>query len=72
MTHSFVRTLECQPRGVTYGHLLSSMRAIMKNRGGGCDLQGAIGAPIRTVANFSGVQVSMSNLSVSVNNNILG
>lgn len=56
MTHSFVRTLECQPRGVTYGHLLSSMRAIMKNRGGGCDLQGAIGAPIRTVANFSGVQ----------------
>lgn len=56
MTHSFIRTLECQPRGVTYGHLLSSMRAIMKNRGGGCDMQGAIGAPIRTVANFSGVQ----------------
>jgi metacaspase-1 len=66
MTHSFIRTLECQPRGVTYGHLLSSMRAIMKNRGGGCDMQGAIGAPIRTVANFSGVQVSMSRVSLSL------
>ena len=57
MTHSFIRALECEPRGVTYGRLLTSMRAIMKNRGGGHDLQGPIGAPIHTVANFSGVQV---------------
>ena len=57
MTHSFIRALECEPRGVTYGRLLTSMRAIMKNRGGGYDLQGPIDAPIETVANFSGVQV---------------
>ncbi|KAJ1296821.1 hypothetical protein BS78_01G332000 [Paspalum vaginatum] len=51
MTHSFIRAVECEPRGTTYGRLLTSMRAIMKNggAGGGCynDL---------TVANFSGVQ----------------
>lgn len=59
MTHSFIRALECEPRGVTYGRLLTSMRAIMKNRGGGGydHLQGPIGAPVHTVANFSGVQV---------------
>ncbi|OEL37239.1 Metacaspase-1 [Dichanthelium oligosanthes] len=59
MTHSFIRAVECEPRGVTYGRLLSSMRTIMK--GGGAsygDLQGPTGAPIQQhqVANFSGVQ----------------
>jgi hypothetical protein len=66
MTHSFVRAVECEPRGVTYGRLLTSMRTIMKCGGGGGgggsygDLQGPIGAPMHhhQVANFSGVQVS--------------
>ncbi|RLN42668.1 hypothetical protein C2845_PM01G16940 [Panicum miliaceum] len=63
MTHSFVRAMECEPRGVTYGRLLTSMRTIMKSGGGGSydyDLQGPIGAPPMVnhhqVANFSGVQ----------------
>lgn len=56
MTHSFIRALECEPR-VTYGRLLTSMRAIIRDGGGNCNLQGPIGAPIRKVANFSGVQV---------------
>lgn len=55
MTHSFIRALECEPR-VTYGRLLTSMRAIIRDGGGNCNLQGPIGAPIRKVANFSGVQ----------------
>ncbi|KAL6878255.1 hypothetical protein ACP4OV_012425 [Aristida adscensionis] len=55
MTHSFIRVVECEPRGVTYGRLLTSMKAIMRE-GGACNLQGPIGAPIRKVTNFSGVQ----------------
>lgn len=71
MTHSFIRAVECEPRGVTYGRLLSSMRTIMKNGGGGGfgDLQGPIGAPIHQqhqVANFSGVQVSLPSLPDSI------
>ncbi|XP_012698598.1 metacaspase-1 isoform X1 [Setaria italica] len=71
MTHSFIRAVECEPRGVTYGRLLSSMRTIMKNGGGGGfgDLQGPIGAPIHQqhqVANFSGVQNYYSLLSPPV------
>ncbi|KAG2551515.1 hypothetical protein PVAP13_9KG401800 [Panicum virgatum] len=66
MTHSFVRAVECEPRGVTYGRLLTSMRTIMKCGGGGGydDLQGPIGAPMQhhQVANFSGVQVSSDGL----------
>ena len=57
MTHSFIKAVECEPRGVTYGRLLTTMKAIMTNGGGSCDLQGPIGAPVRKVANFSGVQV---------------
>ncbi|XP_062211448.1 metacaspase-1-like [Phragmites australis] len=56
MTHSFIKAVECEPRGITYGRLLTSMRAIMRNGGGNCNLQGPDGAPIRKVANFSGVQ----------------
>ena len=59
MTHSFIKAVECEPRGVTYGRLLTSMKAIMTNGGGSCDLQGPIGAPVRKVANFSGVQVRL-------------
>jgi len=61
MTHSFIRALECEPRGVTYGRLLTSMKAIMTNAGGCNQLQGPIGAgaPARKVANFSGVQVRL-------------
>ena len=64
MTHSFVRALECEPRGVTYGRLLISMRTIMKCGGSYDDLQGPIGAPMQhhQVANFSGVQVSSDGL----------
>ncbi|WVZ57148.1 hypothetical protein U9M48_007572 [Paspalum notatum var. saurae] len=57
MTHSFIKAVECEPRGVTYGRLLSSMKAIMTNGGGRCSLQGTVaGAPVSKVANFSGVQ----------------
>ncbi|KAL6878260.1 hypothetical protein ACP4OV_012430 [Aristida adscensionis] len=56
MTHSFIRTLECEPRGLTYGRLLASMTAIMRQGGGTCNLQGPCGTPISKVANFSGVQ----------------
>ncbi|CAL4939731.1 unnamed protein product [Urochloa decumbens] len=60
MTHSFIKAVECEPRGVTYGRLLTSMRTIMKSGGGGMgyDMQGPIGAPMQhhKVANFSGVQ----------------
>ncbi|RCV44516.1 hypothetical protein SETIT_9G379900v2 [Setaria italica] len=56
MTHSFVKAVECEPRGVTYGRLLSSMKAIMTNGDGSCNLQVPIGAPVSKVANFSGVQ----------------
>uniref|UniRef100_A0ACD5XG82 Uncharacterized protein n=1 Tax=Avena sativa TaxID=4498 RepID=A0ACD5XG82_AVESA len=54
MTHSFIRSLECEPR-TTYGRLLTSMRAIMR-QGGNCNLQGPIGSSIRNVTNFSGVE----------------
>ena len=57
MTHSFIRAVECEPR-TTYGHLLTSMRTIMRNGGGNCNLQGPAGGCIRKVANFSGVEVS--------------
>jgi hypothetical protein len=69
MTHSFIKAVECEPRGITYGRLLSSMRAIMKGGGGGGggsygEMQGPYGAaPIHQqhqVANFSGVQVSLA------------
>ncbi|VAH83876.1 unnamed protein product [Triticum turgidum subsp. durum] len=53
MTHSFIRAVECEPR-TTYGRLLTSMRAIMRDSGGNCNLQGPIGGSIRKVANFSG------------------
>ncbi|KAL6648036.1 hypothetical protein ACP70R_012260 [Stipagrostis hirtigluma subsp. patula] len=56
MTHSFMKAVECEPRGVTYGRLLTSMKAIMANSGVGGNLPGPFGAPIRKVANFSGVQ----------------
>jgi hypothetical protein len=56
MTHSFVKAVECEPPGVTYGRLLTAMKAIMLNSGGNCNMQGPIGAPIRKIANFSGVQ----------------
>ncbi|KAJ1296820.1 hypothetical protein BS78_01G331900 [Paspalum vaginatum] len=56
MTHSFIKAVECEPRGVTYGRLLTSMKAIMTNGGGRCSLQGPVGAPVSKVANFSGVQ----------------
>ncbi|KAF0911889.1 hypothetical protein E2562_012360 [Oryza meyeriana var. granulata] len=62
MTHSFIKAVECEP-GATYGRLLTSMRAIMREGGVNCYLQGPIGAPIRKVANFSGVQEP--NLSCS-------
>ncbi|PWZ53266.1 Metacaspase-1 [Zea mays] len=63
MTHSFIKAVECEPQGVTYGRLLTSMKAIMTNAGG-CNqqLQGAC-APARKVVNFSGVQEP--NLSCS-------
>ncbi|TVU46781.1 hypothetical protein EJB05_06342 [Eragrostis curvula] len=56
MTHSFIKAVECEPRGVTYGRLLTAMKSIMINSGGNCNLQGPIGMPIRKIANFSGVQ----------------
>ncbi|KAK3151795.1 hypothetical protein QOZ80_3AG0250640 [Eleusine coracana subsp. coracana] len=56
MTHSFIKAVECEPHGVTYGRLLTAMKAIMLNSGGNCNLQGPIGMPIRKIANFSGVQ----------------
>jgi hypothetical protein len=56
MTHSFIRSLECEPR-TTYGRLLSSMRSIMR-QGGNCNLQGPVGSSIHMVTNFSGVEVS--------------
>ncbi|KAJ1296819.1 hypothetical protein BS78_01G331800 [Paspalum vaginatum] len=56
MTHSFIKALECEPRGLTYGRLLTSMEAIMTSSGGRCSLQGPVGAPVSKVANFSGVQ----------------
>jgi hypothetical protein len=56
MTHSFIRSLECEPR-TTYGRLLSSMRSIMR-QGSACNLQGPVGSSIRKVTNFSGVEVS--------------
>jgi hypothetical protein len=59
MTHSFIKAVECEPCGVTYGRLLTSMKAIMTNGGGSCNLQGPVGAPVRKVANFSGVQVRL-------------
>jgi metacaspase-1 len=59
MTHSFVKAVECEPPGVTYGRLLTAMKAIMLNSGGNCNMQGPIGAPIRKIANFSGVQVRL-------------
>jgi len=34
MTHSFIKAVECEPQGVTYGRLLTSMKAIMTNAGG--------------------------------------
>nr|BAK00741.1 predicted protein [Hordeum vulgare subsp. vulgare] len=55
MTHSFIRAVECEPR-TTYGRLLTSMRAIMRDSGGNCNLQGPIGGSIRRVGNFSGVE----------------
>uniref|UniRef100_A0A0D9VUS0 Peptidase C14 caspase domain-containing protein n=1 Tax=Leersia perrieri TaxID=77586 RepID=A0A0D9VUS0_9ORYZ len=56
MTHSFIKAVECEPRA-TYGRLLTSMRAIMREGGVNCNLQlGPVGSPIRKVANFSGVQ----------------
>ncbi|WVZ57157.1 hypothetical protein U9M48_007577 [Paspalum notatum var. saurae] len=65
MTHSFIKAVECEPRGVTYGRLITSMKAIMTNSGGRCSLQGPVaGAPVSKVANFSGVQEP--NLSSSV------
>ena len=76
MTHSFVRAVEYEPRGVTYGRLLTSMRTIMKCGGGGGydDLQGPIGAPMQhhQVANFSGVQVSDGLRSSSDNSLSIG
>ena len=61
MTHNFIKAVECEPQGVTYGRLLTSMKAIMTNAGGCNQLQGPIGAgaPARKVANFSGVQVRL-------------
>jgi len=61
MTQSFIKAVECEPQGVTYGRLLTSMKAIMTNAGGCNQLQGPIsaGAPARKVANFSGVQVRL-------------
>jgi hypothetical protein len=56
MTHSFIKSLECETRP-TYGRLLSSMRTIMR-QGGPCSLQGPAGSSIRKVTNFSGVEVS--------------
>nr|CAB3500620.1 unnamed protein product [Digitaria exilis] len=56
MTHSFIKAVESEPCGVTYGRLLTSMKAIMTNGGGSCNLQGPIGAPVSKIANFSGVQ----------------
>lgn len=57
MTHSFITAVEREPQGVTYGRLLTSMKAIMTNSGG-CAVQGPIGAGVaaRKVANFSGVE----------------
>ncbi|XP_066387742.1 metacaspase-1-like [Miscanthus floridulus] len=65
MTHSFIKAVECEPQGVTYGRLLTSMKAIMTNAGGCNQMQGPIGAgaPASKVANFSGVQEP--NLSCS-------
>ncbi|EAZ27169.1 hypothetical protein OsJ_11104 [Oryza sativa Japonica Group] len=62
MTHSFIKAVECEPRA-TYGSLLTTMRSIMRDGGVTCNLQGPIGAPIRKVANFSGIQEP--NLSCS-------
>ncbi|TVU46782.1 hypothetical protein EJB05_06343, partial [Eragrostis curvula] len=55
MTHSFIKAVECEPRGVTYGRLLTTMRTIMVNGGGSCNMPCG-GAPITKIANFSGVQ----------------
>jgi hypothetical protein len=62
MTHSFLKAVECEQQGVTYGRLLTSMKAFMTNAGGCNQLQGPIcaGVPARKVANFSGVQVRLS------------
>jgi hypothetical protein len=64
MTHSFIKTLECQPH-TTYGHLLTSMKNIMR-QGGACKLQGPVGGSIHKVANFSGVEVSNIFLLLAV------
>jgi hypothetical protein len=65
MTHSFIKALECQPH-TTYGHLLTSMKSIMR-QGGACKLQGPVGGSIHKVANFSGVEVS--NIFLLLSNN---
>ncbi|GJN31664.1 hypothetical protein PR202_gn00037 [Eleusine coracana subsp. coracana] len=58
MTHSFVKAVQCEPHGVTYGRLLTTMRNIMVNGGSTCNMPGPCGgAPISKIANFSGVQV---------------
>ncbi|KAK3147059.1 hypothetical protein QOZ80_3BG0277550 [Eleusine coracana subsp. coracana] len=61
MTHSFVKAVQCEPHGVTYGRLLTTMRNIMVNGGSTCNMPGPCGgAPISKIANFSGVQADAS------------
>ncbi|GJN41056.1 hypothetical protein PR202_gn00380 [Eleusine coracana subsp. coracana] len=56
MTHSFVKAVQCETHGVTYGRVLT-MRNIMVNGGNTCNMPGPCGgAPISKIANFSGVQ----------------
>ncbi|KAL6593725.1 hypothetical protein ACP70R_048626 [Stipagrostis hirtigluma subsp. patula] len=55
MTHSFIKAVECEPRGLTYGRLLTSMASIMRSSGGSCNLPGQYGGNHR-VFNFSGVK----------------
>ncbi|CAD6218312.1 unnamed protein product [Miscanthus lutarioriparius] len=60
MTRSFIKAVECEPRG-HLGRRFTSMKAIMTNAGGRNQCEGPIArAPARKVANFSRVTVRLA------------
>ncbi|KAJ4753367.1 Metacaspase-1 [Rhynchospora pubera] len=55
MTYSFIQAIECEP-GTTYGRLLTSMRAAIRETGSGCQFSGPIASLIRKAIPFGSTQ----------------
>lgn len=63
MTDSFIKAVEAEP-GTTYGRLLCSMRARIRDGHGSPRLPGRLGSFVRRMIVSSSVQVSDANVNL--------